>query len=491
MRVGLFEFGRGEKTSSFEAVIWSEPVVNPVRIEWLNLMIPNFADREYFASVLHTNVSPTSPIESQEHLYGREKQVRQIEQALYAPGRSIFIYGDRGVGKTSLAQTVAYSHQSASNQPVLLACSPSATFSGLMSDVIAALRGPQQGPRTTTTTLKASIPKVPAGIEVGHTRKEEPIERTTTLDLNSAVEMLLQIGKLRDSENTVVVLDEFDRLTNDAERTHFADFIKQIGDKHIPIRFVFCGVAESIQKLLGAHESCFRYLEGVELQRLSWDGRFEIIDTAARALGVTIESRPRTRIAAISDGFPHYIHLICEKLFWQMFNDEAPCTIPNADHYREAIAEAVMGIEQHLRTTYEQAAVLKDTQDYEEVLWAVADHADLFRNTESIYESYLKLFGPDQLDRPTVVSRLNTLKGGSCGRILTNWNEKKGWYEFRESIMRGYVRLRAEEQGVELALDFAAATGSSASLAWPVRGARRTRMTSRSDWDKTKNPSGF
>jgi hypothetical protein len=360
-----------------------------------------------------------------------------------------------------------------------------------MGDVIAALRGPQQGSRTTTTTLKASIPKVPAGIEVGRTHKEEAVEHSHALDLNSAVEMLLQIGNLRSGENTVVVLDEFDRLTNDVERTHFADFIKQIGDKHIPVRFVFCGVAESIQKLLGAHESCFRYLEGVALERLSWDGRFEIIDTAARALGVTIESRPRTRIAAISDGFPHYIHLICEKLFWQMFNDEAPCTVPNADHYREAIAESVMGIEQHLQSTYEQAAILKDTSDNEEVLWAVADHADLFRNTESIYDSYLKLFGTDHLDRHAVVSRLNILKGGSCGHILTNWNQKKGWYEFRESIMRGYVRLRAEEQGLELALDFAAATGSSATPAWPLRGARRARMTSRSDWDKTRKPAGF
>ncbi len=57
--------------------------------------------------------------------------------------------------------------------------------------------------------------------------------------------------------------------------------------------------------------------------------------------------------------------------------------------------------------------------------------------------------------------------------------------------MRGYVRLRAEEQGLELALDFAAATGSSATPAWPLRGARRARMTSRGDWDKTKKPAGF
>jgi uncharacterized protein len=455
-------------------------------------MIPNFTNSDDFAKVLHSHVSPTSPIESPEHLYGREKQLRQIEQALYAPGRSIFIYGDRGVGKTSLAQTVAYSHQSARNEPVILACTPATTFSGLMSDVVTALRGRQEIPRTTTTAFKATIPKLPVGLEVTRTQKPEPSESITALDLNSAVATLLDISGPRRDENTVVVLDEFDRLASDVERTHFADFIKQIGDKHVPIRFVFCGVAESIQKLLGAHESCFRYLESVELARLSWEGRFGIIDKAASALGVKIEGRPRTRIAAISDGFPNYVHLICEKLFWQMFNDEAPCTVPNADHYREAVAESVMGIEQHLRTKYEHAAIQRGSRDYEEVLWAVADHADLFRSTENIYDSYMNLFGgPDRMDRSSVVTRLNTLKGASCGRILKNSNGRRGWYEFRESIMRGYVRLRAEEKGVELAVDFEAGTSSSSSLAWPVRGARRSRMTTRSDWDKTKEPRGY
>jgi hypothetical protein len=34
-------------------------------------------------------------------------------------------------------------------------------------------------------------------------------------------------------------------------------------------------------------------------------------------------------------------------------------------------------------------------------------------------------------------------------------------YQFRESIVRGYVRLRAEEKGLELALDYAAGTATS------------------------------
>src|ERR1700676_772653 len=156
---------------------------------------------------------------------------------------------------------------------------------------------------------------------------------------------------------------------------------------------------------------------------------------------------------AISDGFPHYIHRMCEELFWEMFEDPADCTTPTIDHYREAVIQSVLGIEQHLKHTYEQA-VMKEAPGYEHVLWAMADHADLIRKTESIYDSYVALSNRagDEistiLDRQTVVTRLNMLKNASCGRILAS--AKKGWYYFRENIIRGYVRLRAEEQGCEL-----------------------------------------
>src|ERR1700732_3234979 len=322
-----------------------------------------------------------------------------------------------------------------------------------MGHVLAGLLGAKQRESESSTRAKFVLPvkALPVGLEVEHTRKQgEDAAHQHTFDLNSTVERLLQIAQTRKGENTVVVLDEFDRIANEGERTHFADFIKQIGDQQVPIRFVFCGVSDSMQKLLGAHGSCYRYLEGVELQRLSWEARFEIIDNPANALGVTVDDRPRMRIAAISDGFPHYIHLISEKLFWQMFNDPAPCTIPSIDHYREAVSEAVMGIEQHLKTTYDRA-ISTDSSDYEELLWAIADHRDFTRGSESVYESYMQLFrsvlgtndGAPVLDRATVTARLNALKGPSRGSILSAVSNRRGWYQFTESIMRGYVRLRA------------------------------------------------
>lgn len=97
-------------------------------------MIRGF-DRDRFVGVLHTYLSPTSPVQSREHLFGRNKQLQMIQQARCAPGRSVFVYGDRGVGKTSLAQTVAYSHQASAYDPVLLACSPDTTFGSLVAEI--------------------------------------------------------------------------------------------------------------------------------------------------------------------------------------------------------------------------------------------------------------------------------------------------------------------------------------------------------------------
>ena len=439
-------------------------------------MISNLK-REEFVDILHKHVSPTSPIQSQEHLFGRGRQLEQVEQALYAPGRSIFIYGDRGVGKTSLAQTVAYSHQSATHNPILLACDPQTTFTGLMTSAIGQLRGLK--PKRSATTHKFNVAYYGVGIGGERTRQEEVIPQIqATTDLNDIVTALLDVGETCRNDSVVIVIDEFDRINSDEERAHFADFIKQIGDQRVPIKFVFCGVAESMQKLLGAHGSCYRYLDGIELKTLTYDARFEIVDNVAAALGVRVEGHPRYRIAAISDGFPHYIHRMCEQLFWQMFKDPRPCEMPTADHYRDAVALSVVSIEQHLKQTYDQA-VMKDASGYEQVLWAIADHSDLIRNTEGIFASYCNIMndldgGEQVLDRQTVVTRLNALKGPRCGTILAT--VRKGWYQFRESIMRGYVRLRAEERGCELALDYSAATSPTPALTWRPRSARRGRI---------------
>ena len=61
-------------------------------------------------------LSPARAIDSPELLKGRDEQLQEIRRgAWYQGGRQIFIYGYRGVGQTSLAQTAAHQHQSAAD----------------------------------------------------------------------------------------------------------------------------------------------------------------------------------------------------------------------------------------------------------------------------------------------------------------------------------------------------------------------------------------
>jgi hypothetical protein len=56
--------------------------------------------------------------------------------------------------------------------------------------------------------------------------------------------------------------------------------------------------------------------------------------------------------------------------------------------------------------------------------------------------------GQQPLPRERFNNRINNLKSPSAAKIVTA--SRTGWYEFREKMMRGYARLRAEQQGVVL-----------------------------------------
>jgi uncharacterized protein len=289
-------------------------------------------------------------------------------------------------------------------------------------------------------------------IEAQRSIERGPVPLPNSVD--EAINMMSQAAGKHSSE-PVIVIDEFERIKSNDERTLFADLIKQTGDQSMPFKLIFCGVASSLEELLDAHHSCYRYLVTVELERLPSAPRYEIINEASKAFGVTVESSSLARIAAISDGFPHYIHLIAEKLLWEIFSDVNEIHVSTPVHFLEAIKAAVLDIEAKLRTTYEKAIKkYVEADQYEAVLWALADHHELSRRSADIFNGYVFLtrtYDITTLPRDKFAQRINALKKVAHGSILKG--SRQGWYEFSEPVMRGYVRLQAESQNVELGAD--------------------------------------
>jgi hypothetical protein len=117
------------------------------------------------------------------------------------------------------------------------------------------------------------------------------------------------------------------------------------------------------------------------------------------------------------------------------------------------MTDAASAMEMRLKKPYE-TATQKYSDDYKVVLWAVANGHELKRRSTDIFDSYKTIMdrcGKSAPDRKTFNQRINSLKKTAHGSILTG--TRQGWYEFREKVVRGYVRLKAEQEGVLLEAD--------------------------------------
>ncbi len=437
--------------------------------------------KDEFIKMLNLHVSASGPVRTIERLFGREKELSLIEEALYAEGRHIFIFGDRGVGKSSLAASAAAQYQSSDSEPIQIGCGPDTTFYRTIEDLAERVIKKSNGKRNyaVTQTVKVKF----YTIKWNNINEEVAIPNVDSM--YTAVEAIEDVSKYH-SATPVVVIDEFDQIESDEERKLFANFLKVLGDRGVNIKFVFTGVAASLFKLLGDHESSFRQLHTIELQRLNWSAREAIVNDAIHAFGLAIDPKIVYGIAKISNGFPYYVHLITEKLLWSAFHDESVVDEINNDHFINAIEDAILSINAQLQRPYDLATQHR-TNDYREILWATADSESMIRYTDGMFKSYLRihqqLYGsnPDPDSRPLprdkFMTRVLNLKKQNYGNIIENPSERRGLYSYRENILRGFVAMKALEAGIELQGDV-----PDEPKVPTVIGKEKRRYSARKDW---------
>ena len=408
--------------------------------------------QQEFGRALSKVLSPAQPLQSEEFLKGRADQLHGIEKALYAPGRHVLIHGLRGVGKSSLAQTAAFKI-SKGHDPIIVSCDPNSTFKSIIKDIFDEAFGKDPRIAEETKTKEGSVgfsfKGLSALLKGSATQKEKEIEEP--LSVNDAVRVIQFLAQALGGK-PVFVVDEFDLIASADVQRDFANLVKQVSDKHVEACFIFCGIAESAEALMAAHGSADRYFHAVDLGRLPWDARIEIVETAAETLGIKIDKTTTYRISMICDGFPYYVHFISEKLFWRVFEAQNGGTV-TPELFVQAMEDAASAMDMKLRGPYEKATQKYD-DTYSAILFAVADGHELKKRSADIFEVYKRVMQglhQEPLTREQFNTRMNRLKSEPHGYILTG--TRQGWYEFTEKMIRGYVRLKAEQKGVGLSPD--------------------------------------
>lgn len=413
------------------------------------MTIENYTEDE-FGEKLATVINPATPIKSIEHLKGRDNFLIEIKRTLFSAGRHIFIFGDRGVGKSSLAATAAAQYQSSDAEPISVGGAVDETFTSIIANIaLQALK------RKKYESVKAqrSVSMEWRGLKWSTGDEVSGLDLASQIKtVGDAAELLKQVAE-KHSEKPTVVLDEFDMIPDPKERSRFASLLKQLGDQSINIKFLITGVGQSCEELLGAHPSAHRQIATIELPRLGWDARREIVTEAAEAFGLDVDNDVNWRIALISDGFPYYIHLIMQQILWQVFTDEEPCTMVTWDHFYGGLNAAIRQTNVELKRPYEKA-VLHRSDEFEDVVWSTADGDELLRPLGDMYASFSRIItkreGRKSLDQQKYNEMIRKLKTSAYGEVMAQVPGRVGWYMYREKMLRGYVRMQAEVNKVAL-----------------------------------------
>lgn len=403
--------------------------------------------------ILNEHLSPSKEIVDPDRLIGRETYLTRIRRALLSPGRHVFIYGERGVGKTSLAVTAGQLAIQDDKNFIYVPCGTDTTYFEIIQaignsvlDVPERVAGQGQG-----FNFGLNLPTGGGG-NVGYSKDSNsgvsrPVSSAEALDI-------LRFVRSKLSGQIIIAIDEIDRISEARQKIQLAELLKNVSSVIEDMRFIFCGIGADVDEIIGQHLSTGRMFEAVEVEKLSHDKLWRIIDLVAEKLSVNIDRGFLIRIGIISDGFPHFVHLIGECLFYAMHDDNNETKSCEKHHFDTALHEALQKAEPALRKIYQMATEKsKNKAEYEEALWALADRTSTRRQVKEIYDSSYKRIAIERRTSPMLAreklnSRLLTLRKDSHANIVVGHGS--GWFSFRENVVRGYVRLKAESEGIQL-----------------------------------------
>jgi len=366
--------------------------------------------------------TPFAPVDSFELLAGRTSQVMEVVDAINQRGRHAVLYGERGVGKTSLANVLpdvfVDDETGEKLRSVKINCHTTADYHSAWASIFR---------------------------ELG---KEEEFQRYWSQNPPDAEDVRYLLESL--GHRLLIVMDELDRLEDDEALSQLADTIKTLSDHSVDVTIVMVGVADSIDQLIGDHQSIQRNLTQVPMQRMSVAELGLIVSNGLERLRMGIEDEAQARIPRLSEGLPFYTHLLCLHAAQRaVMEDRDVITTTDVE---EAIKRSVNKAEHSVRTDYQKAvrSPRKESQ-FEQVLLACAlspkDDLGYF-SASAVREPLSRI-----MDQPrkiaSFVKHLNKFTEGGRGSILERTGKSRSYfYRFRNPLLEPFVVLHGVTNGL-------------------------------------------
>lgn len=275
---------------------------------------------------------------------------RRFEERIAESGRQIVLYGDTGVGKTSLVEHVCRTNEI---EFVRVECGQPLTE---MLQEALALAGIAEE-RAEWRTIKTGRGGTRGDAAIVYSRWErEDTDTTSGRSYAASMQTTARVA-LTEAGVRVLFLDNFENVRareyGSALATEIAQLMKSFAD-HGGVKVVVAGIPAESEQLLLLDEATARRTAEIEVPRMTDEELDEILQKGEARLGVTFDSDCRAMILRYSDGFPYYTHLLAlHATRAALAGGENRVMV---SHFQEALDAVLEDADLSLRRAYADAA---------------------------------------------------------------------------------------------------------------------------------------
>jgi hypothetical protein len=389
---------------------------------------------------------PRAPINTRKFFAGRWEQLTTVVDAVAQTGLHIVVFGERGVGKTSLANVI---------EPLLYLMEETVTQATPEPRVCVKINihnGDNFGKAWGRAFDEISWNEDQTQIGFSPFGSEKRVTLKETLNLGDFPTIDEVRRTLKTLPRSVIIFDEFDRGAGSLKRD-FTDLIKALSDYAVDTTLVLVGVSETVDHLIRDHESIVRAIVQVQLPRMNQKELGEILENASKALKIRFSENASSLIVHMSQGLPHYTHLIGLHATREAARRLSRVVQVQDVHrsFVKAVKQAVQSIQEKyllaVRSAHREAL-------YDRVILACAMASSTAKDAlgyfhpADLVEPISHILGRNNVTIATFQKHVNEFCEADRGGILERHGTARAYkYRFRDPLLPPFVFMTALADG--------------------------------------------
>ena len=243
---------------------------------------------------LRDALGASQPVIAREQFSGRQDALAQLILAIEQQRVHVVIYGERGIGKTSLAHVFAETAREARYLVLYGSCGTDGRFDDIFR------------------TFASKIPML---------YHRSILPTSAAVETQDHFDSLLPEGDFGPREvsdlfadvvgtRVILILDEYDRITDANFRRDVAELIKNLSDRAARVQLVLTGVASNLDELIGFAPSIRRNIVGLPMRALTKNEVKSVLALGEEAAGLHFNDEVVAMIATMASGSPYLVRLL-------------------------------------------------------------------------------------------------------------------------------------------------------------------------------------